>query len=160
MEPQSDTMSTSDLSELSSAYYDEPTRNTTPSSLAPKSPTPKPLLARYLRKKKTRVQRAHKLWSHARPAQEGEDTKDRFSHKMWYCALDKSCEYEGTSTLKNARKHLLDTHRIHCVEDDSLRKKAIQQSVDTLFSKQERKSQVEPEEKTIRLLTATARGRE
>ena len=86
--------------------------------------------------------RALDVWSYSRAPTGLEEKKDKFNHKYWYCGLKNGqCDYEGTTTLRNARTHLMNAHSILSVEDESAKKRAIQQSIKSVMSKQARAHQ-------------------
>jgi hypothetical protein len=54
-------------------------------------------------------------WSYAQPPQEGQEKKDKHSHRIWYCGQlirgNKPCPY-STTTIRHARTHLAKDHLV------------------------------------------------
>lgn len=146
-----------EISELDSDQHDDNGDDAAPSTVAPSSSASQWLPAKYMKQKRARQHRAKDLWSYSRRARPDEEVRDRFGHKFWYCdQLAGSCDFSGTTTLRNARKHLCNQHGINSQEAKLMRRpQNIQQSMETCVTKQQIQQLETRDQMKVQLLRET-----
>lgn len=84
----------------------------TPSSAAVAARTE----ARYRRRARGRSQQAHKLWSHSKGPERGQDVRNKHRQRIFYC---KHCtNFTPSPNLESVRRHLTKDHKLVIEEDE------------------------------------------
>lgn len=84
----------------------------TPSSAAVAARTE----ARYRRRARGRSQQAHKLWSHSKGPERGQDVRNKHRQRIFYC---KHCtNFTPSPNLESVRRHLTKDHKLIIEEDE------------------------------------------
>ncbi|TKA55306.1 hypothetical protein B0A49_13415 [Cryomyces minteri] len=134
MSSQDDTESTSDLSELLSEHFSGNASDIDDVTGASELSTPQPLSALFSR----------------RPGKD-ELYKNRHHQRFWYCKHPECLKYK-TTTLLQARAHMMTEHGTNCCEEPSLRVQTAKRSLDSIWSDQQKRQKTEASDKEREIL--------